>query len=401
MKRLGRIWNDLLTEENCFVAIVNGTEKKRNKKCVKPFLFSENDVDYTPASYHQIDPKRVEPYAKGLTEELRQKRWKHKVPFYKRIWTPNRTHKGGKWRDVWIPCERDHYVHHMVMQVAMPAFRRGMHPYCCGSVIGRGPAYAAKSIERWMKTDRECRYFVKLDIRHFFESIDRDKLMDTLRRKIKDENVLEIFEQIVDSGPVACPVGYYPAPWFANLYLEKFDWWVEQDLYKERRGKRIKWVRHYLRYMDDMLFIGASKSDLYKAVRAIIRYLRKEYGLEIKPDWEIKRIGHHEIDDGKWKMTDGYYCDIVGYKFSKDATILRDGIFLAAKRLAKKMWKKGHYTAQQCASMVARIGWAKLTDNWRFMETYIRPYVDLEFMRSYIGYVERKRKQRADEAACA
>ena len=36
-----------------------------------------------------------------------------------------------------------------------------------------------------MKTDKECRYFVKLDIRHFFESIDRDKLMDTLRRKIK------------------------------------------------------------------------------------------------------------------------------------------------------------------------------------------------------------------------
>lgn len=205
--------------------------------------------------------------------------------------------------------------------------------------------------------------------------------------------MLWAFYQIIDSAPIPCPVGYYTSPWFANLYLEKLDWFIVQQLYKKRRSKRLRYVRHYLRYMDDMLLIGTSKSDLYKAVRAIQKYLKDELGLEVKNEWEIKKIGKHELIGGKWKMMPGtYWCDIGGYKFCKDATILRDGIFLSTRRLARRMFKG--FTIHNCRSIVSRVGWAKHSNSRRFMENDIKPYVNIKNTRRIIAYVDKKRKQR-------
>lgn len=398
MKRLGKVWNEMLEPDNGFVAIVEGTMKKRKDRVVQKFLFSDEYVAENPTAYHQIDPKKAEDI-KVLAEELRSGKWKHGEPHYKRIYSKNKTAAGkGKWRDIYVPSFRDHIVHHMLMQVCMPAFRRGMHPYCCGSVPGRGTKAVIKNCVRWFQNDKECRYFVKLDIRHFFDSIQPDILMDVLSRKIKDKMALRVFDQIVHSAPSACPIGYYPSPWLANLYLQDFDWFVEQKLYKERRGKRIKYVRHYIRFIDDILLIGTSKTDLHKAVKAMKKYLC-DIGLSIKSTWEIKRIGEHQLINGQWRMKPGtYWCDFIGYKFCKDSIIMRDGIFLSAKRLAKKMSRTEHYTLWQCQSINARIGWAKHCDSFGFMAKDIRPYIDLKTTRRIISDVDKKRKQRINEA---
>ena len=288
----------------------------------------------------------------------------------------------------------------MVMQAAMPAFTRGMHPHCCGSVPGRGIRYIVRTVSHWMQDDRECRYFVKLDIRKFFDNIKAEVLMQKLEEKIKDRYALWAFHQIIYSAPVACPVGYYTSPFFANLYLQEMDWMIEQDLYKERRGKRIKYVRHYLRYMDDMLLIGTSKTDLYKAIEAIRNYLITKLDLDIKPTWEIKRIGKHENAGGEWKLKSGtYWCDMGGYKFCKDSTILRDGIFLATRRLAMKMFKADYYSPHQCASINSRIGWAGHCDSDHFIEREIKPFVDIKTTRRIISNVnvEKVKQQRKRE----
>ena len=273
-----------------------------------------------------------------------------------------------------------------------------MHPNCCGSVPGRGIKHILKNVERWLREDLTCRYFVKLDIRKFFDNIDGDILKAVFRTKIKDKDILWALDQIVDSAPVACPVGYYTSPWFANLYLEKLDWHIVQDLYKVRRGEHIPYVRHYLRYADDMLLIGTSKSDLRKAVRDIKEYLHEHFGLEIKPEWEIKKIGKHEFLNGEWKMKPGtYWCDIGGYKFCKDATIMRDGIFLGSRRLAKKIYKQGYATGHQLKGMMSEIGWAKHCDPYTFFENDIKPYIHIKKARRLIGDVDKERKRRTDK----
>ena len=121
-----------------------------------------------------------------------------------------------------------------------------------------------------------------------------------------------------------------------------------------------------------MILIGTSKTDLKKAIREIQRLL-EDIHLEIKPTWEIKAIG--KMENGKLKPGT-YWIDIGGYKFCKDCTILRDGIFLSTRRLAHRMYHG--YTIHDAKSMTSRVGWAKHCNSRNFIEKEIKPYVNLK-----------------------
>ena len=387
MKRIKNTWQDVVDIESGIFAVIDGTRYKRGNHEVKKLL-----KDGT----HEIDRDKAKSYVDKIIDELKTKTWKHKEPRYKRQFCRNSSKKKGKWRDLYIPSLKDHIIAHMVMQANMEAFTRGMHPHSCGSVPGRGIKHIVRMVAHWCQKDKECRYFVKLDIRKFFDNINKNVLKDKLRRKIKDTDSLWVFDQIIDSAPIACPVGYYTSPWLANLYLEEMDWFIVQQLYKERRGKRIRYVRHYIRYMDDILLMGTSKSDLQKSIYAIQKYLAG-IGLELKTEWEIKPIGKMG-NDGKLKPGT-YWIDIGGYKFCKDCTILRDGIFLSTRRLAHKM--SHGYTLHDAKAMISRVGWAKHCNSRNFIENDIKPYVNIKELRRMISHVDKKRKRRGYETRAA
>lgn len=384
MKRFGNIWPDFIDKGNAFVAVVDGTKQKRKMPAVQRLFFDDAEVAKNPSCYRVIDPKKAYEYTRPIIESLENGTWQHKKPKHIQKFCRNRTAGKGKWRDLYIASLDDHIVHHMAISSCKKAITRGMHPHCCGSVPGRGIRHVIKFTRHWIKNDPECRYFVKLDIKKYFDNIKADILVEKLAEKIKDPRMLQVLTQIIYSAPIACPVGYYPSPWFANLYLEKLDWFIEQQLYKERRGKRIKYVKHYLRYMDDMLLIGSSKTDLYKAVRAIRKYLKDELDLQIKNTWEIKRIGTMDRKTGK--PVSGNWIDIGGYKFCKKATIMRGGIFLAIKQLVRKMYRQGYYTTHQSQSLMSRIGWSSHCDSFRFFTYEIRPFINLKKVRERISY---------------
>ncbi|MBQ8933935.1 MAG: hypothetical protein IJ061_06595 [Lachnospiraceae bacterium] len=418
MKRIGNIWKDVVDKDNGVHAVIAGTEHKRKDRNVQKLLYDAEAVAADPSCWHMVDPKKAEDFVLPIIELLATGTYRHSPPRYRRQFCRNRASSRGKWRDLYIPTLEDHTVHHMVMNASMKAFTRGMHPHCCGSVPGRGIKHILRTVSYWMQEDKTCRYFVKLDIRKFFDSIDKDILKVKLRRKIKDKRVLQLHDMIIDSAgqleneliglpegsrrpkDLATPVGYYTSPWYGNLYLEDLDWFIEQQLYKERRGRRIKYVRHQLRYVDDILLIGTSKKDLEKAVRAIAEYLQKNYDLKIKDCWEIKQIGKHEVIDGRWRLRPGtYWCDIGGYKFCKDGVILRDGIFLETRRLARRMYKQGYYTKHQCDSINARIGWSKHCNSRNFIENEIKPYVDIKRTRRISADVDKVGKRGTDQTA--
>lgn len=395
MKRINNIWENIIDENRAYESLVEGTRHKRGKRQVRKLLYSSEEVQKDRNKWHLIDPDKGRIFASNIAMSLKSGTWKHDNPRYKRTYCPNRTTGKGKWRNLYIPTLKDHIVHHMVMSASMEAFTKGMHPHCCGSVPGRGIKHILVNVGRWMQKDSQCRYFVKLDIIKFFDSIEADVLKQIIREKIKDKKAIKIHDAIIDSAPVACPVGYYTSPWYSNLYLQDFDWFVEQELYKTRRGKRIKYVRHYLRYADDILLIGTSKSDLKKAVKMIISYLSKNYNLKVKSAWEIKKIGKHENVDGVWRLKpDTYWCDIGGYKFCKDSTILRDGVYLSTKRLAKKISKKGYFTTHQAKAINAKVAWAEKCDSKHFIETEVLPYVNIKDTRRVISDVDKINERR-------
>lgn len=63
-------------------------------------------------------------------------------------------------------------AHHALIRAIMPALMRGMYDLSCGSIPGRGPHYGKRFVEKWIRNDpKNCKYVLKFDIRHFFQSI--------------------------------------------------------------------------------------------------------------------------------------------------------------------------------------------------------------------------------------
>lgn len=387
MKRIGYLWDDFCTVQNAEAAIELGTRHKRNTRAVQKRLgYTSEQVKANPDLLYQLDPVKVREMAESTVKLLESGEW-HPKP-YRHI--RKRSSTSGKIREIDCPALQDHIIHWMLIIVIKPALMRGMYQHSCGSIPGRGIEYARKTLEKWVRR-KDAVYFVKLDIRKFYQNIDHDVLKTKIRKVIKDPKMLGVIDAIIDSLSTGLAIGNYTSQWFANFYLQSLDHFVTQSNYKSRRGKRVNYVRHYLRYMDDMLLIGTSKRDLERAVRAIIDYAKSECRLEIKPEWEIKRF-------------DEYSLDMVGYRFKPGVTTVRGVIFLHAKRLARKIYKtkekRGRIAPRDAQAMISMLGWFGHADSKHFVKTYIKPYVDEKEIKEVISS-ESKKQYPACVSCCA
>lgn len=98
-------------------------------------------------------------------------------------------------------------------------------------------------------------YILKCDIRRYFDSIDHKVLKTKLTRIIKDKDVLNLLENIIDSyGKTpgrGLPMGNQTSQWFALYYLDGLD-----RLVKEKYG-----IKYFTRYMDDCIIIHRDKQQ--------------------------------------------------------------------------------------------------------------------------------------------
>lgn len=380
MKRVGNLWGKLVSLGNAELAVYDGTQNKRT-----------DFVVYRKLGYHdgllehqgKLDPEKVRKYAQHRIDDLNNG-W-HVSEMRHLIVKPTY----GKKRNIDCPCLADHIIHWMLIQTIHDPIMRGMYEHSYGSIPNRGIDAARKTVEKWVRLDEKAKYFVKLDIRKFYEHIDHDLLKAAFRRVIKDERVLDVIDNTIDCVPTGVPIGTYTSQWFANFFLQPLDHHVKQDMCKLRRGKRTNWVAHYLRYMDDMLLIGTSKRDLEKAVKETIKYARNELRLEIKDCWEIRRIAVNSNDVGSGIAP----IDIVGYRFYRDHTEVRGGIFLHTSRIAarieKRLREREEVLLRDAEGIVSLCGWFSHADSKHFIETYIKPRVDLKLMREVISYASK------------
>lgn len=102
-------------------------------------------------------------------------------------------------------------------------------------------------------------YILKMDIRKYFQNINKDILMNILRKKVKEEKLERLLEKIVysNSGTKGIPIGNYTSQIFANIYLNEIDQYIKQKLK----------VKYYFRYMDDsVLFVNRISNIEYKFI---------------------------------------------------------------------------------------------------------------------------------------
>lgn len=193
----------------------------------------------------------------------------------------------------------------------------GYHQYA--SVKGKGQLRGAKAIQKWTKSGK-TKYFVKLDVRKCFQSLNRETAMRWLRRDIgKNELLLWFVDALLRMHGDGLVIGSLLSQFLCNYFMS-YAYRYVMSLAKARRGKRVQLVSCALFYMDDILVCGSDRRNLLMAARKLIRYLKASFGLDVKPGWNIRR---HE-DCG---------IDMMGYVITAKGRIkVRPRVFIRARR---------------------------------------------------------------------
>ena len=135
-------------------------------------------------------------------------------------------------------------LHHALMNVCDPYFEKYQIYDSYASRKHKG-TYAA--IERAAVYQKKYAWFLKLDVRKYFDSIDHHTLVCLLEQQFKEKKTQTIFRDIIDSYHTqegkGLPIGNLTSQYFANHYLAISDHFVKEQLK----------IKAYVRYMDDMV----------------------------------------------------------------------------------------------------------------------------------------------------
>lgn len=262
-------------------------------------------------------------------------------------------------------------IHHAIVQVIGPIIYNSSYQYSCGSMPNRGGTHGKKYIEKYMrKHSEDCRYVLKLDIRHFFESIDHDILLDRCYKYFHDPKFNRLMERIIrvyhssEGENKGLPIGYYTSQWLANWYLQDLDNYIKQTLR----------VGCYVRYMDDLVIFSSSKTRLHTIKTLVEKFLKNRLKLSINRKWQIFPLISRPLD-------------FMGFKFYPNRTVLRKTILFRATRKAKKMHEVTWYNSSQ---MLSYLGWFKHCKVYNIYEKYIKPHIKPKQLRCCISKHSRR-----------
>jgi len=165
-------------------------------------------------------------------------------------------------------------LHHALMNVCHANLERFQIFHSYASRIGKG-TYAA--LEQARIHQKRYAWFLKLDVRKYFDNIDHSVLSEQLSRRFKDKLLLYIFRQIIDSYHTSSnkglPIGNLTSQYFANHYLSVADHYAKENLQ----------IPAYVRYMDDIVIWSDDKNDLLLSGKKFQRYVSDHLKLELKP----------------------------------------------------------------------------------------------------------------------
>lgn len=235
-----------------------------------------------------------------------------------------------------LPYYPDRIVHHAIMNIMEEIWVKSFIAQTYSCVKGRGIHKALSDVKNALKDREGTAYCLKMDIRHFYPSIDHNVLKRILRQKIKDERLLAVLDDVIDSEP-GVPIGNYLSQYFANIYLTPFDHWLKEE----------KEIKYYFRYADDMVILHPDKRYLHHLLGEIAEKLAEEFKLEIKANWQVFPVETRGID-------------YLGYVFRHDYTKLRKATKTRLKRRVGRIHRERKAMKMAVGSY---FGWLKYCDS--------------------------------------
>ncbi|MEK6829176.1 MAG: reverse transcriptase domain-containing protein [Nanoarchaeota archaeon] len=247
-------------------------------------------------------------FEKNLRNNLRALHYELKYFYYKPELLIKFILRDPKTRQISKSDFRDRIVHHALVRVIEPIFDKTFIYDSCGNRKGKGNLFAIKrfyefmrkvsrnaKINGWFNDNQVRGYCLKADIKHYFQEINHEILLNIIKRKIKDERIIWLIKRILDNNvqdnsserqkvePLATssklsqskgmPLGNLTSQFFANVYLNELDYFV----------KHVLRAKYYIRYVDDFVLLNSSKEPLI-SWGEIENFLIKVLKLELHPD---------------------------------------------------------------------------------------------------------------------
>lgn len=218
----------------------------------------------------------------------------------------------GKEREIYkLPYYPDRILHHGIMNILEPLFIKIFIKNTYNCIKNRGIHKAQKDVIEALKDKNNTRYCLKLDIKKFYPNINHIILKKLLRKKFKDNDLLNLLDEIIDSAK-GVPIGNYLSQYLANFYLCYFDHWIKED----------KKVKYYFRYCDDIIIFSDNKLSLHSLLIDIKEYININLKLELKSNYQIFPLAKRNLD-------------FVGYVFNHNYVNLRKSIKIKFIRMLK------------------------------------------------------------------
>lgn len=300
------------------LTIAHARAKKGKSFYTSVQAFEENKAELLQQLHDQLidGTYRTSPYRKEIINDAGKNRLIAKLPYYP-----------------------DRIVHWAIMLQLEDAFMRRFTADTHAAIPERGTHTALYRVRSALQSDPEgTKFCLKLDIKKYFPHINHAVLKDQMSKLVGDYRLLRLIFEIIDSEPEGVPIGNYLSQYFANLYLSWFDVWVHTNLH----------VKHYVRYMDDIVIFGDSSEELRRIFREVQWYFMRNLYVEIKDNWQIFPVKDR-------------YIDFIGYRIKANIVMLRKSTWLRLQRTCRAVLKtlkaNEPLTDSMRSSIMAYVGW--------------------------------------------
>lgn len=224
-----------------------------------------------------------------------------------------------KLRHIHKASVRDRLLHQAIFRVLYPIFDRGFISDSFSCRLNKGTHLAVSRLEKFLNKSSQNNhrpvFALKCDVKKFFDSINHEKLLGLIKRKISCEKSLWLIEKVISSFEnthgVGLPLGNVTSQLFANIYLDEFDQFIKRHLK----------VKYYLRYCDDFIILDPDQNALKNIIQPIRNFLNQRLNLNL-----------HENKITLGKHTRG--VDFLGYVALPHHRVLRTK---TKKRIFKKL----------------------------------------------------------------